>query len=521
MNKLATLVIFCLLPLSGTMAQLFHPKKEKQVSELITQPGRVEFEIENGNYQDYIVTGCQEEGISLCHKTENKEKEGYLWEFIRLDTALSTVWQRDMYLPFGTRIIGYDYSPGFVNYLIRQEDYKQEELVLLRVNLQRGDTSRFYINTVIPVVPTELHVLGNTVLLGVQTDYKAFIFRYNLVDKRPQIIPGFYDEYGEILRITTDDRLRVFTVTMKERMPDLRTTVSVRSFSEGGDMMRNIHLEPDESKSLLNGAPTNLKLDRQFVAGTYAHKRLTYSSGIYIARLGNSSQQSIQYIDYGELDHFFSYLSASKERRMKKKIDLKKANGQEMKFHYRLNLHDIIQNGDYYTLFGEVYYNTGYPSYALANYSASVPTPGLAGHQYSPAFSSFKYTHSVVITFDQSGKLLWDGSFEINDVDNSNLEDVVNVATSGDETVLVYAFENTIRSKILKEDKIIEGKTFNDISLSVEGDEAWGGRNQPGNLSRWYGMTFFTYGVRDIENLRSQEAGYYRRVFFINKISFR
>ncbi|MEQ8810377.1 MAG: hypothetical protein RIE59_15000 [Imperialibacter sp.] len=495
MNKLLLFAIFCLCPFAVAMAQLFPLKKEKQVSTRLEQPGRIEFEIANANYQNYIITGCEKEGLFICHKTEHKDKDGYNWEFIRLDTTLGIVWQKDMHLPFGSRITDHDYQPGFINYLIREKEYKQEELVLLRVNLENGDTSRFYINTVIPMVPTQFHVVGNTLLMGVYTDYKPFIFRYNLIDKLPQIIPGLYNDYGEILRITTDDRLRIFTVTMSERTPDLRTTVSVRSFSEGGDMMRNIHLEPDESKSLLNGAPTNPELDRQFVAGTYAHQRLTYSSGLYIARLSNSSQQRIDYFDYSELDHFFSYLSTGRERRIRERANQKKVLGQQPRFHYRLLLHDIIPNGNYYTVFGEAYY----PSYSFG----------------------YHYTHAVVMTFDRLGNFLWDSSFEINDVTTFGARDLVHVGTKGDETVLLYLYDNTIRSKVLKEDKIIEGKTFNDISLTFEDDESWGGRNQVGNLSRWFGTTFYTYGIRDIENLHSEEAGYYRQVFYINKVAYR
>ena len=496
-------------------------KDDKKPSELIEQPNRVEFDITNSSYEDYVVYSCEEEGLSIYHQTEHKNKDGYLYEFMRMDTTLNLVYRREFYLSFASRIIGYDYSPGFMYYLLREKPYRQEELLVIRMDLVKGDTSRFSINTVFPVNLTQFEVVGSTILLGGYANYKPVIIRYNLFDQRPQVVPGFYADYSELLRLETDDRLRTFTVTMSEKTPDKRNTISVRSFTESGEMIRNILLRPEDGKGLLNGAPARLEHGKQFIAGTYGHKRSTYSRGLYVATVTDDGSQKIDYYNYGDLENFFSYMRAKREQRIKEKIKRRKVMGKRVKFNYRLLVHDIIEDGDHYILFGEAYYPkysnySGYDRFGGATYG------GRYNNSYfNPNFLGYKYTHAVVMAFDKAGKILWDNSFEINDITSYDLQQFVNLSARQDEVVLLYNFENVIRSKIIKSDQIVEGKTFNDVKLTFEDDEARDNDKQIGGLEQWYGRSFYTYGIQDIKNLRDTSVKLNRKVFYINKVVYR
>lgn len=514
------LYFFPVLLISSLSAQ-DRKKDDKKPSELIDQPNRVEFDITNSNYEDYVVYSCEEEGLSIYHQTEHKNKDGYLYEFMRMDTTLNLVYRREFYLPFASRIIGYDYSPGFMYYLLREKPYRQEELLVIRMDLLKGDTSRFSINTVFPVNLTQFEVVGSTILLGGYANYKPVIIRYNLFDQRPQVVPGFYADYSELLRLETDDRLRTFTVTMSEKTPDKRNTISVRSFTESGEMIRNILLRPEDGKGLLNGAPARLEHGKQFIAGTYGHKRSTYSRGLYVATVTDDGSQKIDYYNYGDLENFFSYMRVKREQRIKEKIKRRKVMGKRVKFNYRLLVHDIIEDGDHYLLFGEAYYPkysnySGYDRFGGATYG------GRYNNSYfNPNFLGYKYTHAVVMAFDKAGKILWDNSFEINDITSYDLQQFVNLSARQDEVVLLYNFENVIRSKIIKSDQIVEGKTFNDVKLTFEDDEARDNDKQIGGLEQWYGRSFYTYGIQDIKNLRDTTVKLNRKVFYINKVVYR
>lgn len=135
-------------------------------------------------------------------------------------------------------------------------------------------------------------------------------------------------------------------------------------------------------------------------------------------------------------------------------------------------------------------------------------------------FDGYKYTHAVVLGFDQKGKLLWDNSFEINDVISYNLEKFVNASVEKDKIVLLYLYENVVRSKIISNNKVLEGKAFNDIKLKFEDDVVKNNDNKIGGLEHWYGNNFFAFGVQTIRNFKYTGIKPSREVFYINKITY-
>ncbi|MDQ3395199.1 MAG: hypothetical protein M3512_13955, partial [Bacteroidota bacterium] len=135
-------------------------------------------------------------------------------------------------------------------------------------------------------------------------------------------------------------------------------------------------------------------------------------------------------------------------------------------------------------------------------------------------FDGYKYTHAVVAGFDRNGKLLWDNSFEINDVESFQLEKFVKASVEKDRIVLLYLYENVVRSKIINNDEVLEGKSFNDIKLKFEDDVVNNGDNKVGGLEYWYGNNFVAFGVQKIRNATVKFPLTQREVFYINKINY-
>ena len=121
---------------------------------------------------------------------------------------------------------------------------------------------------------------------------------------------------------------------------------------------------------------------------------------------------------------------------------------------------------------------------------------------------------------EKKGKVLWDNSFEINDVTSFSLDQYVNASIEEKRVILLYLYENVIRSKLINEDEILEGKTFNDIKMKFEDDVAKNNDNEVGGLSLWYDRFFYAYGVQRIKNIKDREAKLSRKVFYINKITY-
>ena len=124
------------------------------------------------------------------------------------------------------------------------------------------------------------------------------------------------------------------------------------------------------------------------------------------------------------------------------------------------------------------------------------------------------------MAFNKKGKVLWDNSFEINDVTSFSLDQYVNASIEEKRVILLYLYENVIRSKLINEDEILEGKTFDDIKMKFEDDVAKNNDYEIGGLSLWYDKFFYAYGVQRIKNLKDREAKLSRKVFYINKITY-
>jgi hypothetical protein len=132
-------------------------------------------------------------------------------------------------------------------------------------------------------------------------------------------------------------------------------------------------------------------------------------------------------------------------------------------------------------------------------------------------FDGYQYTHAIVLGFDTTGKLLWDNSFEINDVRTFNLQQFVKMDVQEDKIALLYLFDDKIRSKIIQDNEVLEGKSYNQLLLKF--DNSYSFEDISFNkLDYWYEDNFLAYGTQNIPASRAGGRG--RQLFFINKLRY-
>jgi hypothetical protein len=285
-----------------------------------------------------------------------------------------------------------------------------------------------------------------------------------------------------------------------------------------GELVFTENLEAKEDLSLTDGRIVNSSEGGNLLAGTYSIKRRTETSrGIFVADLNQESIKQIQYYNYANLENFFNYMREKRKNRIKKRIARKKIKGRKLRFSYRLFVQDIIKQGDQNILIGEAYFPTysnrtrgyGYSSYGYNPYMSNVP---------DQVFDGYKYTHAVIIAFNDSGEILWDNSFEINDLKSYQLEEHVQLAFLDDQIVMLYLYDQHLKVKVIKANEIVEGKFTEELKLLYENDEIRGNDEDLEGLKQWYGNNFYAYGVNKVKNLKDENIKLNRKVFFINKI---
>lgn len=503
----------------------FAVAQEKDTSSFIRQTQRLEMEVMNDEHSFNVIPGG-ENGLMVISQPNDYRTVGELWELTAIDTALNANWKQTLYAEAGTYLKGYEYNRQNYYLLFGRQQYRQEELTVFRINAVDNDTTTFNINTVFPIDLEFFEIMGNTIIFGGYAFYKPVIMTFNMEDRLPKVLSGVYNNFATILDLVPNDKLNIFSVIMTERLPSKHSTVTIKSFTADGTPIQDRLINPGPEKSLLDAASTSFLSGYQYIAGTYSIKRNDYSRGLYLARMKNGIQESILFHNYGDLENFFVHMSDRREKRVKQRIRRRKENGKRIRFNYRLAIHDIIEQDGQYVMIGEAYYpryrsssgsfnNAGYAN-NFGGFGGQVPV------NYNPYFLGYKYTHAVVVAFDKAGNIIWDNSFEINDVLTPYLKEYVKVKVDkeSNKTILIYIYNNLIKSKVIDHEKIVEGKTINPVKLTYEADKAKSTDKRMEGLEDWYGETLFAYGKQRIKNSENPDVKGSRKIFYINKITY-
>ncbi len=497
-------------------------KKQRDTSVLIIQPGRIEFGF-NNSYSEFFVVPGEKDGLLVVEETKEKARNqaGYVWKLHKIDTSFNVKSSESYVISAEGGLLGHEYVNGNFFLLFNKRIFRSDELFVCQLSTDTGNILTYDIKTVFPIDVSHFETVGNTILLSGYANYRPVVLIYDLEDKIPRVVPGFYDNKNDILDLVVDKKSDLFTVILSERMRNKKYTVRVKTFTATGDLIQDNIVNPGEKKSLIDAASTTFSGGLQYLAGSHSRKSLLYSQGVYLSKFINGVQQHNKYYPFAELNNFFGYLKPKREERIKNRIGKKKNKGKIKRFNYRLLVHDIIQRDDEYIMIAEAYY----PRYSYSggnsfnNYDyESAFRRGVPGN---PFFLGYKYTHAVVVGFDRNCNVLWDNTFKIEDIQTYSLEENVAVSAYGDKVVLMYLEENEIRSKVIKGNEILEGRAFNPVRLSFNKDEVKSSDPDIEGLKKWFDGTLFAYGVQTIYNKNGIDGKINRKVFYINKIQYK
>ena len=484
--------------------------ERRDTSSFIIQPNRLEFPLTSGMTDCTLINGGEDGLLVVIENFKNTQK-GQLYHIIKLDTSLQQQWTSFITVESGNLFTGYDYYDGKYYLLITKSQYLTDDLIVFEVN-GRDQIVKKEITTVVPLTLSHFEVIGETILLAGSTNSRPVIMTFNMRQPKPTPLPGIYSNRNDLLDIKIDDEKEMFTVILKEKMVNREFSIRAKTFTSTGILVQDMLIKKNDRRNLLDAASTTFEGGTQFLAGAFSRKGSTYSVGLYLSKFINGQQKFLNYVYYDELSNFFGYLGEKRETRIKERIDKRKVKGKSGRYAYRMLIHDVIQQDENTNiLVGEAYY----PRYATNNYGYN----SFRYRGYQNNFIGYRFTHAVVVAYDNSGQKIWDHSFKIKDVDTYTLDETVSVASMQDKTVLMYLENNEIRSKVVRGNEVVEGKTYNPIKLVSETEKIRTRNPSVEGLDYWYGNTFYAYGIQSIAPKR-YGIGNSRRVFYINSIAY-
>ena len=493
---------------SGIILLLLLTSAQPCNAQQVLQTNRYELPIEKNDY--YEVMPSQEDGIFLHRRLYSSTDDNI--EIIKLDTAFQVNWKGYLTIDKTLFLVAKRAAGGKFYLLFRTPDGRRNNLQLVAVSQANGEYTHYEVKNFIPFATTEFQVTENGALIGGYYNQVPVVIYFSFATQRSKILPGLLNESGELTQIKTFPD-GTFDVLISARNFMKQQTVWVKSYDANADLQSNIALAPEDNKHLIFARAMKTSDNVALIAGVYGGRNSEYSRGLFMASLDPSGLQQLRYYNYADLENFFKYMKAKREKRVKERIERRKVKGKKIRFSYRFLVHEIVPYKNQYILLGEAFY----PRYKTvdSNYGFFAPGSSYYGVRNGRIFDGYTYTHAVVMGFDKNGKLLWDNSFEINDVRTFTLEQFVKLEVQGDKISLLYLFENELRSKIIQDNEVLEGKTFEPIRTKSENEIVKKEETELSKLDYWYQDYFYAYGIQEITNPGTGK----RRVFFINKIS--
>jgi len=467
----------------------------------VVQTSRYEIRITERNEPRYTAINLGENGIMIYRRIPGKKDDNY--ELVKLDTTLKENWKGVIPINPNLEIILSRSHENTLFMLLKDPQYVGKDFIVLAINEFTGTYKAYQVRNIIPFYPSEFVPTSKSVLIGGYFNGRPLVLHFSFEQQSSRILPGFFNAPGELDQInlapdgTTD-------IIVSSRNFERRRALWIRNYDAQGELLRTTILQPDEDKHLLFGRSLRLRDGRQVVCGIYG--RFTeYSRGVFVATVDITGSYSIRYYNFAELKNFFSYMRARQQKRVKERIERRTIKGKKIKFNYRLLVHNLIDYNNEFLLVGEAFY----PHYVYPRYS----NPQARTERI---FDGYKYTHAVVIGFKKNGLLSWDNSFEINDVKTFQLQQFVRVQPEEHRILLMYLFNNAIRTKIILNADVLEGKAVDPMRAGQFGEELDMDEENTERLDSWYGKYFFAAGTQSLKGRR----GNFRQVFFINKITY-
>lgn len=481
----------------------------------LNQVLRLEVPIKEDDYEDliYDVTSLNSNGLLVSTQPRYPGgRDGNNWTITRYDTTLRQLWTNTYKVDHLFEPVQTYLDTNYYYVLLGQPDSKKFKI--FRLDLITGDHEWMDGNTLTYIYMTEFKVLSNTAFIGGVVNYRPVVLTFNFFDKRTRVLPALYEPRTELNHIQIDPFQRISNVLIYNQERN-HGTLSIRSFDYSGKLMQNVTLESPKEKGLITGRITSLNGQEKLIMGHYSYKNLPYSQGLFMAKLNGDQQEYIKYFQFNDFKNFFNFMKPRRQEKIKERILKKREKGKEMLLHYKLLMHDIIETPDQYILVAEAFY----PQYRSgSSYGYTYSPIGMMGRNYNDrVFEGFHYTHAVICGFNKAGNLLWDNSFEIKDVVNYSLREMVEVALDEDKIILTYPEDGEIHTKVIRGNDVLKENEKFKIATNFEEDKVIDSDDV--NIDHWYNKYFISWGTQEIQGPKTAGINK-RKVFYLNKITY-
>jgi hypothetical protein len=466
----------------------------------------------NDNEEGFEIITAEKSGLYLRRNIHTPKLDQI--HITYLDTALTEKWKGGIDIERNYLVVGEKVFEQKLYILTKYRDYSRNDLLLIVID-ETGNYKQYKIKGYIPFKPIEFHVMSSGVTIGGYFNRTPLVLFFSFETFRSKVLAGLLNETGELTQIKMNND-ETFDVLISASNFTKQKTIWIRHYDNQGNLISSSSLAAEGNKHLIFGRIVTTENNMQIVAGVYGARSSEYSRGIFISSIDQTGYQQIRYYSFGDLENFFKYMKAKREKRVKQRLERRKIKGKKYRLSYRFLVHQVIPYKDQFLLLGEAFY----PKYSYHDRSGMFfNQPSQSGiYQNGRVFEGYYYTHAVIMAFNKDGDLLWDNSFEINDVKTFKLEQFVRAQLFEDKIVLFYIFDGKLRTKIIQNNQVLEPKSENALTTGNHYETTHTDDAYIGHVNYWYDDVLLANGIQDVETPGGRHS---RRVFFLNKVVFK
>jgi hypothetical protein len=493
---------------------------------------------QKGSDEYYSVISLKEEGLALIREKNKYNGSKKLWEVILLDTALRERSSFEVEVENRYPLIGYEYVKGELYLLFRTGENNRSSFELLDLDLVKGhEKGRHEIQPELDFKVTHFNKVGTKMVLGGYVSNEPAVILYNMTDNQIKVVPGFFQKDNELVDLRVNEN-QTFNAVLIDRSMRSERKLVFRTFDETGKMLLEDVVPIDEDHTLQTSISSTLQREDLLLLGTWGDRSGKQSSGFFSVSVDPFSEQKINFIAFGELEHFTDYMNPKRAQRIKENTREDVKEGRTPGFTNYVMPFKLEEHPEGFLLLAEVYqpsnttapyYNTPYgnPYYGMPSYYATPYWPGYypGMRMYRPYYygnsarsaDEIKSYASVLIAFDPKGKPLWDHSIKLDELKKPALEQVADYFVDQNSVYFLYKKESDI---VIKSINMADGSVKENtekIKLVDPVEEIRNEKENEDGVRHWYGNNFYIWGYQTVRNNQLKDDRV-RDVFFVNKV---
>ena len=490
---------------------LFCPALISESWAQLEQAKRIELTPDANQDESFDVIPLEDSGMLLTvRRIGYYAASAMQFRFLRYNTDLKELWAVEYKPDIRFSAVMSYHNEQYLYWLFHEND--SDKYMIFRLNLDDGITETFEGKLLYGFDVQQFKVLGNQAYIGGYHRNRPVVMAFSFFDLTAKVLPGLYANHMEISSIELDEERREINVLVQSIRR--RCQFSIRSYSYDSKPLRTVDFE-GANHSLISGKMLRINDDESLLVGNYSTDCTPYSQGVYVTRInradnGPANPSAIQYIEFSELKNFFNYLKPKRQQKLLAKVLRRKEEGKDVKFRYRLLVHDLMRTDEGLLLVAEVYY----PQYR----GTALPYSSGAARTADRYFEGYRYTHAFMCGFDKEGNFLWDNCLPIQDLESSELTEKVQVSRQGDKLVLAYPKKDEINTEVIQGGKTLKELENYSLKASLNGGKVVNSERE--NVVAWYGQYFLASGFQKISADKNGFGPSQREVFYINKLTY-